>query len=169
MKTLDLVGIGNTLAGDDGVGLVLVKNIDRFPHVKKHCHLHFDPMDFLTYLLADSRSVLIVDCADMGLLPGSYRQFRLYPGCSVMTHSKKCLNEISSHGLGLLEIVELAVEMGFSGSLDVFGIQPYCLTSYGLSEPMKKRLPVLREALGDLIQYFEMKCDWSNDGENTSC
>jgi hydrogenase maturation protease len=150
-----VVGLGSEVAGDDAIGLALVEKVrERLESPRRvplraaasddepvACVLWPDA-DALTVahdLLEMTGAVLLVDCADMGLAPGSAR---LLGAAEVRVKVKH--SPVSVHGLGLAEALELARRLGFTQPVHFFAVQPYDLApGTGLSAEMAARLPEL--------------------------
>jgi hydrogenase maturation protease len=148
-----VVGLGSEAAGDDAIGLILVDQLQErlqrprpgWERAAATCVL-WPEADALTVaydLLALGDGVLLVDCADLGLEPGSARL--LAPGEVRVTvkHSP-----VSVHGIGLAEGLELAARLGFSRPVHLFAVQPADLAPGApLSAPLRERLPGLLDEL----------------------
>lgn len=144
---LAVIGLGSELAGDDAIGLTLVSRLAERLRGASVEFLHWPDADALSIaydLMSLGRPALLVDCADMGLPPGSHRLFAPDEVKLVVKHSP-----VSVHGLGIAEALGLASALGFGGPLRFFGVQPFDL-SYGtpLSAAMQARFEDLLEALG---------------------
>jgi hydrogenase maturation protease len=144
--SLFVVGLGSQLSGDDAIGLVLVDAIRaRFPAAAVTCDA-WPAADALTIahdLLAQDGPVVVVDCADMGLRPGSYRLLSLD---EVRLHVKH--SPVSVHGIGLAEALELARILGHAQPVHLFGVQPYRVApGTSLTPELEAHVPALSEAL----------------------
>jgi hydrogenase maturation protease len=154
--SLTVIGLGSELAGDDAIGLILVEQVaGRLGGAPTTC-VQWPDADALTVandLLALETDVLLVDCADMGLAPGSAR---LLAAGEVRVHVKH--SPVSVHGLGIAEALELARRLGFHRQVHFFAVQPYGLAPGApLTAALAERVPELvaeleraaRELLGD--------------------
>jgi hydrogenase maturation protease len=151
---LNVVGLGSELSGDDAVGLVLVERLSgRLAGTPVSCLLWSD-VDALTAahdLLALEGAVLLVDCADMGLEPGSYRLLAQSGVRLQVKHSA-----VSVHGIGVAEALELARRLGFVQPLHLFAVQPFQLEpGTSLSNELQARLPALEDALAAAVEGLE--------------
>lgn len=143
---LVVIGIGCQSAGDDAVGLHLVRALAADPPRGELCCLGWEDADALTIahdLLLLRDPVLVVDCLDFAGEPGTHR---------VIEDAARRLalagRSVSCHGFGLPEALALAESLGFCQPVDVFGVQPARLDPvFGLSEPLRHALPTLEEAL----------------------
>lgn len=146
-RRLTVAGIGSLLSRDDAIGLELVRDLPTPSGVETLLWEDADALTLAHELLQLATPVLIVDCADMRLAPGSWRAFSLDDaGLAPATDA------VSTHGLGLAEALAIARQLGFGQTLRVFGVQPYDIRSgAGLSAAMAGRLGVLRQALGETV------------------
>ena len=149
---LRVVGIGSRLSTDDAVGLVLVQELAGRKPEPPGCSFELwedrDALDLAGALLEHADDAfLVVDCAAMGLAPGSGRLIRageaeVGPGGS----------RLSVHGLGPAFAIELARGCGFTGEVSFFGIEPFDLEpSPGLSPAMRRRCPALLAQLEQAV------------------
>ena len=137
-----VVGLGSEVSGDDAVGLILVDQVQgRLQGAPVTC-VRWPEADALTVahdLLALDDGVLLVDCADLGLEPGSARLLWSGDVRLKVKHSP-----VSVHGIGLAEGLELAARLGFTRPVHLFAVQPADLApGTRLSEALQARLPAL--------------------------
>jgi hydrogenase maturation protease len=151
---LNVVGLGSELSGDDAVGLVLVERLrGRAAGGSVSCLLwpNADGLTAAHDLLALEGAVLLVDCADMGLEPGSYRLLLQSQVRLQVKHSA-----VSVHGIGVAEALALARRLGFTQPVHVFAVQPFRLEpGTPLSDELQARLPALDEALAAAVEALE--------------
>lgn len=135
-----LIGLGNYLAGDDGVGLHVVEHVvanglDRgFTAVD----LATNALDIVSHLGPETEAVLVVDAAYLGLEPGEYRIF-----APEEVETQKKLAGFSTHEGDPLKVLDLARAAGLRiPAFAVMGIEP-CGVEHGaaLSERLRARLP----------------------------
>jgi hydrogenase maturation protease len=140
-----IVGLGNPLRGDDGVGCRLVTELatrDLPPEV--------EVLDGgmaglgLLDIMEGWERVVVVDAADVGQEPGTYVRFapadaRLVPAA----------DRFSFHHAGLGEVLALASALDRSlPELVVFGVQPAGVGwGQGLSAAVESVLPALADAV----------------------
>ncbi|HHT9154350.1 MAG TPA: hydrogenase maturation protease, partial [Candidatus Tripitaka sp. YC43] len=70
-----IIGIGNPLLGDDGVGVEVIKEMERLT-LPSHVRLYDGGVGGLSLvgLIDGHREAIFVDALEMGLEPGSIRQ-----------------------------------------------------------------------------------------------
>jgi hydrogenase maturation protease len=140
-----ILGLGNLLRKDDGVGPRVVAELARrsLPEGVTALDAGAAGLDLLA-LLDGPQRVIIVDAADMGRTPGQFVRFT--PDEAQLIDSEEAF---SFHAMGLAEALALARALGRSlPELVVFGVQPESLDwGEGLSPAVEIALPRLVEAV----------------------
>ena len=145
MKPILVLGLGNPLLGDDGVGMRVIQALqlcDLPPHVEA-----MDggtPGVGLIHLLEGRHRVVIVDAAEMGLRPGEIVRFR--PQDVALTGST---DRLSLHGSDVAGALALADALGISlPEIVVYGVQPEQVDwGEGLSPAVAVAVPGLVQAV----------------------
>ena len=114
-----MIGVGNETCGDDAAGILVARSVEQELIPAVACLVA--PADALSLLGAWDKVplVVVVDAARSGAAPGTIHAFdaRLAPLPAL-------LRPISSHGYGILEVIELARVLGrLPPRLLVFGIE----------------------------------------------
>jgi hydrogenase maturation protease len=139
MFTTIVIGLGNVLMADEGVGVRVVERIgaeaDGFPGVT-FLDAGTAGMAAL-HALAGHRKAVFVDCALMGEPPGTLRRFT-----PAQAAGRGRPPGLSLHESDLFSILELSRQLGECPSeVVVFGIQPERIEpGPGLSEALAARL-----------------------------
>jgi len=119
-KKIAVVGLGNTLRRDDGIGIKVLEALLNFHRKSGVDYLDFGVTSIdLLNKIKDYDTVLLIDGINAGdLRPGELVIFEL----SDMGHS---VNEatVSTHELGLKDFFELYVKFGIMTKVYVAGIQ----------------------------------------------
>ncbi len=141
-----VIGIGNPLRGDDGVGPRLIEVLRRHPLPDDIVliDLGLGGLDLLPLLEEGWEKVIIVDAADLGCPPGSFRCFTPQEARLLREDSPLTL-----HNAGVSEVLALAeaLERPLPPML-IFGVQPSRLEWVeGLSREVERALPALAEAV----------------------
>lgn len=124
-KDVIVVGIGNVLMSDEGIGVHIARRLtetkERYPQV--------DFLDAgaaglsLLHLIANRKKAIIIDCTKMGEEPGTMRRFGLDDIKSIKT-----LSGLSLHEADISRIVTLAKFLGqLPKEVVFFGIEPESL------------------------------------------
>lgn len=119
MKDIAIIGIGNILLKDDGVGVHTVKQLEKegLPSAIELVDGGTSTLDTLSYFL-DYEKVIVVDCLKGGYEPGTI--YRIQP--EDITSFKK--ESLSIHDVQILDVVKMANMLGKYPKVVVFGIEP---------------------------------------------
>lgn len=144
MDTL-VLALGNPLRGDDGVGAAVLEHLSAHDLPEHITLLDGGTAGLETaLLLADYRRVFIIDAAEMGLKPGSWR--RILP--EQVTLGETDLRG-TLHSAGLAEALALgaALEM-LPPAIVIYGVQPTVIGwEPGLSGAVAASVPAVSAAL----------------------
>jgi len=132
-----VIGVGNLLRGDDGVGVRVAQALARepLPEEVEVIDAGTQGLDLL-FEFGDAERVLLIDAAEMGQTPGEARVFdaALLDGQAEVRFS--CL-----HGIGIAEVLALGRAAGMQPQMTIVGIQPVDTSPReGLSETLAARL-----------------------------
>jgi hydrogenase maturation protease len=137
-----VLGLGNPLRGDDGVGPRVIEELSRrdLPEGATALDAGTGGLDLLHVLEGWERAV-IIDAADVGREPGQFARFT--PGEARLVDSE---DATSLHNAGLAEVLALAEAIGQPlPELVIFGVQP---EKIGWGEGLS---PVVEAVLPDLV------------------
>ena len=140
-----VIGLGNPLRGDDGVGVRLVEALGQraLPADVEVLDGGTQGLGLVT-LLEGRRRAILVDAAEVGRAPGQFVRFRLgearLPGSD---------GRLSIHDAGMSDALRLAEALGvLPEEVIVFGVQPAAIQwDRGLSPEVEAALPRLLEAV----------------------
>lgn len=121
MSRIAVIGIGNTLMGDDGLGVRIAEQLaDAHPDADARgvdiCAGHTAGMGLMPQVMA-AEKVVFVDAVDVGDAPGSV--FRLDPDSAGLTS----LRSNTSHGVGVSYLVTGARLQGHWPEFVVYAVQ----------------------------------------------
>lgn len=150
-----VIGLGNPLRGDDGIGIVL---LHRLQAKKKPSWHEIEFVDggtgglSLVHDLARFTHVLIIDAVDFQGVPGEYHIF----AATDFLGSNKPPKSVSTHEPGLAEVLRLASELhSLPGIVKVFGVQPAEMTyRSGLSTAVTVQVDLLARSLSSLLDQL---------------
>ena len=133
-----IIGIGNPLMTDDGIGIVLLNRFQARDDIQGFSFIDQGTggMTLLHHLSRLDR-VLIIDSGNMGIDPGEYRLFSPEEATTV-----KFLPGESLHEFDLLRAIELSKQLGeYPEKLFIFAIQPKSIAwGQELSEEVSSRI-----------------------------
>ncbi|MBN1816122.1 MAG: HyaD/HybD family hydrogenase maturation endopeptidase [Sedimentisphaerales bacterium] len=151
MNDTIVLGLGNPLMGDEGVGVRIVQEL------QSTWGNDFPQVDFLDagtggmgilHWIAGRRKAVFIDCALMGEQPGSIRRFT-----PDQVRTQKVLAHQSLHEADILNIIDVSRHLGECPDQVVFfGIEPESIAErIGLSPPLENQLPqYLNEVISEL-------------------
>ena len=143
---LKVIGLGNILRGDDGIGPVIIQQLEESKNSLsiQLCDAGSDAFTILDQLL-ESEPVVIIDCARMGKKPGTVQK--------ILVKNIKNLPVnlgMSLHGYSLTEVWQIARSMGVDNDLSVIGVEPDSVQfNSGLSEVVKKSIPLILQMVAE--------------------
>ena len=132
MKTL-ILGVGNPLRGDDGVGPEVIRLLqgDQLTENADLLDGGTDGLNLIEDIQAYERAI-IIDAVDMRAPVGTVRVFS--PDEAKINIVSEAL---STHGFGLGEVIALLQQLGCKTELTIIGVQPRS-TNFG--EPMSEEV-----------------------------
>jgi hydrogenase maturation protease len=146
MEPIVVIGLGNPLLGDEGIGNRLVAELaslsERYPEVE-FLDLGTSGMAVL-HALAGRRKAILLDCAFLGEPPGTLRRFT-----PDEVRSSKSVRGFTMHEGDLLQFLELARSLGDTPEeIVIFGIEPETVApGMGLSETLEAKVGEYVEAV----------------------
>ncbi|TCP94703.1 hydrogenase maturation protease [Cricetibacter osteomyelitidis] len=154
MKPL-ILGVGNTLLADEGIGVYAVQDLEKNPNFAPH----FDIVDGgtcgmeLLDCMANRDYMIIIDAVLAGRQPGEI--VVMYDNAVPVFFSRK----ISPHQLGVCDVLSaLKLTDEFPKKLCLIGIQPESLESkIGLSQTVQNQLPHIFEQLNQVLQQWGIR------------
>ena len=137
-----VLALGNTLRGDDGLGIAVLEALSSSPDLPEGVRLaDCSTGGLINELLnQDYTHVIIVDAALMGYPPGTWKRFTLR---DVDLASTSLATYKTLHNIGLAETLALGDSLEITlPEIVIYGVQPLSTNwSSGLSEPVQKILP----------------------------
>jgi hydrogenase maturation protease len=119
IKDTVIIGIGNILLKDDGVGVHVIKELEneKLPSTTLLVDGGTSTLDTLGFFL-DYKRVIIVDCLRAGLKPGTI--YKIKPE-DIKNYKKE---NLSIHDVQILDVAKMANMMGRYPQIVIFGIEP---------------------------------------------
>lgn len=119
MKDTVIIGIGNILLQDDGVGVHVITQLEneKLPSTIELVDGGTSTLDTLSYFL-DYKKVIVVDCLRAGLEPGTI--YKIKPE-DIKSYQKE---NLSIHDVQILDVVKMANMLGQYPEVVIFGIEP---------------------------------------------
>ncbi len=150
-KETIVLGLGNPLMGDEGIGIKLIEML-------QSASGDFPEADFvdagtggmsLLHLISGRKKAVIIDCCIMGTEPGTIKQFTPDEVKTV-----KQLTHLSLHEVDIIKVIDLARQLGECPEEIIFlGIEPETVSQQmELSEILTDRLPQYTETIKAQLQ-----------------
>jgi hydrogenase maturation protease len=122
MKIL-VLGIGNTLLTDEGVGIVVMRELEK--RYAERTDMEFLDGGTLSFTLAapisECSALLVIDAAELGAAPGAMRSFEGVEMDRFLGANRKS----SVHEVGLLDLMSISLLSGcWPQQRALIGIQP---------------------------------------------
>ncbi len=100
-----VLGIGNTLLGDDGVGVRIIESLRRDTDMAQRTLVDGGTLSFsLLSELEDAQAMLVVDAANLGAAPGTVRVYE----SDAMDQFIRRAGPRSVHEVGLADVMDMA-------------------------------------------------------------
>ncbi len=153
-KAICVIGIGNPLRHDDGIGIVLLDFLKQyqkeFPASVSYVDGGTGGMNVL-HLFSDYDIILIIDAVEFKGKPGAWVFFS-----SEEVISQKHLIVNSTHGSDIFQIISIARQLGESPThVFFFGIEPQDVSfGEGLSESVNNHLPEIQKQLKEKLHWM---------------
>jgi hydrogenase maturation protease len=121
-KDTVVIGLGNTLMGDEGIGCVIAGRLlsqqEKYPGIE-FIDAGSGGMSLL-HIISGRKKAVIIDCAVMGAEPGTIKRFT-----PEQTKSVKQLSHYSLHEADVLQIIEMSRRLGeCPETIVILGIEP---------------------------------------------
>jgi hydrogenase maturation protease len=155
---LKVIGLGNVLRGDDGIGPFIVNKLkDLNVQIPVQLvELDTDPFSILEHLIGPE-PVLIIDCAKMGKKPGEIIKFDIKE--SNLQFADKF---ISLHSISFSEIYQIARNIGSVTKCNIIGVEPKSVNyNTGLSKEIENSVTKILEMVIKEAKYYAKK-DFNN-------
>jgi len=150
-----LIGLGNYTAHDDAIGVCVIEHIvaGDLEHGFRAIDLGANAMNLVAYLDAATEAIVIVDAAQMGQEPGTFRVFS-----PVEVETQKQLPGISTHEGDVLAVLNLARTAGSPiPPVMMMGVEPQDMTSgIGLSACLAGQIDFYARAAIDCLRGIRL-------------
>lgn len=137
MKEVVVIGIGNILQKDDGMGVHVIKQLEKegLPSTIELVDGGTSTLNMLSYF-TDYGKIIIIDCLKGGLEPGTI--YKIKPE----DIPKQQKENLSIHDVQILDVVKMANRMGKFPHVTIYGIEPQEIDfDLEMTDIMKSRIP----------------------------
>lgn len=156
MERILVLGIGNSLLSDEGIGIHTLKYLqNHFVHIPDVAFVDGGTLSFtLVATIEEADYLIVVDAAQLSEEPGAVRCFTGSDMDDFLGKAKR-----SVHSVGLKDLIDIT---RMTGSLPLrralVGIQPQCI-GWGEtpSEAVEKAIPIAAAEVVSLIQRWRIE------------
>lgn len=148
MKDTAVIGIGNILLKDDGIGVHTVNELEKegLPSTIELVDGGTSTLAMLSYFL-ECRKIIIVDALKAGYEPGTI--YRIKPE-DLVSYKKE---NLSIHDVQIFDVVKMARMLGADPDVVIFGIEPQEIRfELEMSDLMNSKIPdiigLIKQELG---------------------
>ncbi len=143
-KPTIVIGLGNPLMADEGVGIVLIEELVKLATAGK---LPSDDVEYhdggtggmyLLHSIAERQKAILIDCCLMGAKPGTIKRFTPDD-----VNSVKQMAHLSLHEVDILKVIKMAKQIGSCpDEIVIFGIEPVAITmQMHLNDTIQAKIP----------------------------
>ena len=161
-RKITVLGIGNELLSDEGVGVYVAKELEKRGPIPGVEVIEGGTDGFgLINIITDTDYLIVVDSLKGGEEPGTFYKFRVEdaPQCPDIFKT-------SIHQVGILEVLNLSGLIGKTPETIIFGVEPKKITrGMNISAVIKKKIPRLLELIDQEIEKIKIKGDISETDE----
>ena len=143
MDKILIVGIGNLLCRDEGIGVHVIQAMEKMelPGHIELLDIGTSTMDLISYL-NEVKKLIVIDAMRAGGDPGTIYK------CKPRDLLPKDGGPISLHEIGLLETLGMAKKLGMEIETVIVGVEPEIM-GWGieLTQKVKNKIPLIIEAV----------------------
>ncbi|MCS6861737.1 MAG: hydrogenase maturation protease [Abditibacteriales bacterium] len=143
-----VLGVGNPLMGDDGVGIAVIEYLWRetVPQGVEVVDAGTGGLD-LVHLIEEADAAVIVDAVEMGAAPGTLKWFRPQ---DVKQNGELC--HLSLHETRLGAVLQWLAWLNIRTPVWILGIQPAAVRlGAGLSLPVQRAVPQAAQLIHEFV------------------
>lgn len=147
MKDIIIIGIGNILQRDDGIGVHIIKQLEKenLPSTIELVDGGTSTLSMLGYFM-DYKNIIVVDSLKGGLEAGTI--YKIKPE-EIANYKKK---NLSIHDVQILDVVKMANLAGSFPKVTIFGIEPSeIFFSLEMTDIIKDKIPNVVKLIKDEI------------------
>jgi hydrogenase maturation protease len=148
MKRITILGVGNILLTDEGVGVRVIQELEQNFSFPSNVTLYDGGTGGLSLLSIITKTdyLIILDSVLIGESPGTIVKFNFEDLPSGLTR------KLSAHEIDIIEVLRVAEALGKRPPTVVIGIQPKDISSYGTKLTIENHIPKLIEVILDELK-----------------
>jgi hydrogenase maturation protease len=143
MKRITILGVGNILLTDEGVGVRVIEELERNFSFPSNVNLYDGGTGGLSLLsvIETTDYLIVVDSVLVGEPPGTITKFNFEDLPSGLTR------KLSSHEIDMIEVLNVAQALEKRPPTVIIGIQPKDISSYSTELTIGEHIPKLVECI----------------------
>lgn len=149
-KRIIVLGVGNELLSDEGVGVHVIKTLQKENTLPPEVEVMEGGTDGfgLINIITDTDRLIVIDSIKGGSEPGTIYKFNIEDAPSTPD-----LFKTSVHQIGILEVINLSSLIGKTPKTTVIGVEPRSITTgMELSEEVRAKIPRVIELVKEEIE-----------------
>lgn len=160
MKRIAIVGVGNRIMGDDGLGSYLAQAMQGNVEGADVIDLGSAGVNAIDYL-KEYDIIIILDAVAVDQEGVYVSEEKIDEEDADQVTSTVLDMQISgSHGMGIQSTLFILKLMGYNPKIFIIGHRPYVLEPMnGISEKLKEKVPQILDALKDVLKPYNVKID----------
>ena len=156
-KKILILGVGNELLSDEGVGVHVIKELKKMSLPPGIEIMEGGTDGFgLIHIITDTDRLIVIDSVKGGSEPGTLYKFDIKDAPKTPD-----LFKTSVHQIGILEVINLSSLIGKTPETTVIGVEPKSiLTSMELTDEVKAKIPrVIELVLEEVEKYLKREIE----------
>ena len=149
-KRIIILGVGNELLSDEGIGVHLVKTLQKenfFPPEVEIVEGGTDGFGLIN-IITDTDRLIVIDSIKGGNEPGTLYKFDIEDAPNTPD-----LFKASVHQIGILEVINLSSLIGKTPKTTIIGVEPKSIsTGMELSTEVKAKIPRVIELIKEEVE-----------------
>jgi len=149
-KKITVLGVGNELLSDEGIGVHVVKELQKQNILPPEVEVMEGGTDGfgLINIITDTDRLIVIDSIKGGSEPGTLYKFDVEDAPTTPD-----LFKTSIHQVGILEVINLSSLIGKTPKTTVIGVEPKSIsTGMELSEDVRAKIPRVIELVREEVE-----------------
>lgn len=165
--TVAVIGVGNELMGDDGIGPRVVAELESASDTQSPSVRLYDAgtTAFLALeVMSGCAQAVVIDAIESGAEPGTVQEYRYVDG-----EFADPPPEMTMHDVSFVEALDYGRDAyDLPETVRIIGVEPATLTAgVGLSDPVEAAVPEITDIVTEILRMSETNTHQPSNQENT--